>query len=182
MRIELKNNRAFDIRLLAPSDAAKLYDYFLCLSAETKSRFAPHKFDRETAQSICDQLPDDTRRYIALDETGAIAAYMLIKERMIEDDRSRLLAKNIYFDQQLICTMAPSVGDPWQSTGLGSAMYNYIEQDILANTPWRMIILWGGVQATNERAVHFYEKNGYRHLGSFRNNDMDNYDMIKTLA
>jgi GNAT superfamily N-acetyltransferase len=121
------------------------------------------------------------RRYIALDEMASIVAYMLIKKRMTEEDRSRLLAKNIWFDQQIICSYAPSVADDWQNSGLGSSMYDIIEKDILENTPWRIILLWYGVQATNARAVHFYEKKGFQHLGSFMNNNKDNYDMVKKL-
>jgi diamine N-acetyltransferase len=181
MRVELKNNRVAFIRLLEQKDAQNLSDYFSRLSAETKSRFAPHAFDKETAVLICNNLTDDILQYVALDETDSIVAYMLIKKRMIEDDRSRLLAKNIYFDQKLICSFAPSVADDWQNCGLGSAMYDIIEKDILANTSYRIIILWGGVQASNTRAVHFYEKKRFQHIGPFRNNEMDNHDMMKML-
>jgi GNAT superfamily N-acetyltransferase len=181
MKIELKNNRSFFIRLLEKTDSQNLFHYFSSLSPATTSRFFPHPFDKQTAQSICDNLPGDILRYVALDDTGTIVAYMLVKDSMVEEDRSRLLAKNIYFDQVITCTFAPSVTDSFQNTGLGSRMYDIIEKDILENTPWRIIVLWGGVQASNTRAVHFYEKKGFHNLGSFWNNNMDNYDMVRML-
>jgi diamine N-acetyltransferase len=45
----------------------------------------------------------------------------------------------------------------------------------------RHSILWGGVQATNEKAVKYYKKIGYQYQASFWNEEKDNYDMVKVL-
>jgi diamine N-acetyltransferase len=179
MTIELKNKKTVLVRQLVQDDTGMLFLYFSGLSAETRSRFAPHPFDRETAAYICNNPGGDIHYYVAVDETGSIVAYMLVKKRMIEEDRSRLLSKNIYYDQAITCSFAPSVADEWQNCGLGSAMYDVIEKDILENTIWRVIVLWGGVQATNARAVHFYEKKGFEYLGEFYNDGKSNFDMCK---
>jgi diamine N-acetyltransferase len=42
-------------------------------------------------------------------------------------------------------------------------------------------MLWMGVQATNERAVHFYTKWGFHKVGEFYT-DKNNYDMILDLS
>jgi diamine N-acetyltransferase len=45
----------------------------------------------------------------------------------------------------------------------------------------RHIVLWGGVQAANEKALNFYKKQGYQQMGDFWLNGLQNLDMIKTL-
>lgn len=176
----LKNNNSFLIRLLQPTDSDALYQYLsVSLSGVSKRRYGPHPFDKETIDSICAGLPGDTRRYIAIGSNNRITAYMLIKKGMTDDDRARLQMKNMYYDLEKVCTFAPSVADAFQNSGLGSSMYDYIEKDIIENTSCQYILLWGGVQTANDIAVHFYEKKGFQHIGTFWHDGKDNYDMIK---
>src|SRR5690348_8135319 len=116
MILTLENNASFSIQLLQPGDADALSYYFTTLlSEESKNRYAPHSFDRATVDNICVNLPGDTLRYVAIDNVNSIAAYMLVKKGMVEGDRTRLLMKGIYFDQDKVCTFAPSVADSWQN-------------------------------------------------------------------
>jgi ribosomal protein S18 acetylase RimI-like enzyme len=179
--VALKNNSTINIRELQKNDEEQLFNYFSQLSTATRSRFGPHLFDRETVQHICSETSDDISRYIALSEQQEIIAYLLIKIGMNEGEKYRLGQNNIAFDEPIFCTFAPSVADAWQSSGLGSAMYGEIENDIRNNTPFRFIILWGGVQARNARAIGFYKKQGFKQIGSFWYDGKDNYDMIKSL-
>jgi hypothetical protein len=48
MQIEAKNNRQVFLRRLNSSDLDNLFDYLQNLSTETKKRFGPHKFDRQS--------------------------------------------------------------------------------------------------------------------------------------
>jgi len=179
--IILKNHTSITIRLLQKDDEERLFNYFSQLSAESKSRFGPHLFDRETVRYIVEEQGSDISRYVALDKQQEIVAYMLIKKGMLEGEQYRLRQNNVAFEESLFCTYAPSVADAWQSSGLGSAMYQVIEQHIRDNTPCRFIILWGGVQATNAKAIGFYQKQGFKQIGSFWYDGKDNYDMVKNL-
>jgi ribosomal protein S18 acetylase RimI-like enzyme len=179
--ITLKNDAIITIRLLQKDDEERLFNYFSQLSAESKSRFGPHLFDRETVRYIVNEQGGNIFRYVALDKQQEIVAYMLIKKGMLEGEQYRLRQNNVAFEEALFCTYAPSVADAWQSSGLGSAMYRVIEQDIRDKTPYRFIILWGGVQATNAKAIGFYQKQGFQQIGSFWYDGKDNYDMIKSL-
>jgi len=179
--ITLKDNSKIHVRFLQKIDEEKLFRYFTQLSVETKSRFGPHFFDKDTVKHICNEQGGDTTRYIALDDKDDLIAYMLVKKGMNDGERYRLLQHNIAFDETLFCSFAPSVTDAWQSSGLGTAMYEAIENDIRSNTPFRFIILWGGVQVTNDRAVRYYEKHAFKHAGAFWYDGKDNYDMIKSL-
>lgn len=48
MQIEAKNNRQVFLRRLNSNDLDNLFDYLQNLSNETKKRFRPHKFDRQS--------------------------------------------------------------------------------------------------------------------------------------
>jgi len=181
MTINLRNNKTATIRQLNHQDKEALYNYLQQLSAESRSRFGPHSFDRTTINSIIDQPDTNIHRYVAIDDlTGDIVAYMLIKQGMIEFDFPRYAARNLFFDDATTVTFGPSVVDSWQSTGLGSAMASFIEAD-LSHRRIKTIILWGGVQATNTKAVNFYKKLGYQFIASFWHDEKDNYDLVKEL-
>lgn len=177
--VTIKNNINVAIRLLRSDDAEKLYHYLDSLSSESRSRFGPHPFDQNTIAEICRHPQNDTIRYIA-ENNECIIAYMLIQKGMIDADRKRYSEKNIFFDDDITATYAPSVADEFQSSGLGSSMFQLIENDLIA-AGYSVIVLWGGVQASNSRAVHFYEKHLFRNMGSFWHDNKDNHDMIKNL-
>lgn len=181
MRLGLRNGKSVDVRLLAPGDSEKLFDYFdKFFSAESKSRFGPHPFDKETINAICNVPNHEIKRYVAIDEEENIVAYMLIKQGMIEWDEKRYTGRGEFFNYNTTITFAPSVADDWQSSGLGTAMNNHIEEELKLRGISNMI-LWGGVQANNEKAVNFYKKSGYRHSATFWHDGKDNYDMVKNL-
>jgi GNAT superfamily N-acetyltransferase len=62
---------------------------------------------------------------------------------------------------------------------VGTAMLNFILEYLRLNSIQR-IILWGGVQADNEKAVQYYLKNHFPILGEFEYNGR-NYDMMYKL-
>jgi ribosomal protein S18 acetylase RimI-like enzyme len=178
----LKNGRSVNIRLLAASDNEKLFEYFdLHFSKESRSRFGPHAFDKETINSICQNGDKEITRYVATDGKNDLVAYMLIKQGMIDWDKDRYAARHQSYDYEVSVTFAPSVADAWQSTGVGSLMNDIIEDD-LRRRKIKHIILWGGVQATNEKAVNFYRKLGYQFIASFWHDGKDNHDMVKELS
>jgi len=156
-----------------------LFEYLNSLSAESRSRFGPHSFDRETIAAICLNPQAITKRHVA--ESGdRIIAYMLLQPGLLEADRNRYGSRNIFFDENTTITFAPSVADDFQNSGIGTKMFNVLLNEA-KNKGYKTIVLWGGVQANNTRAVHFYEKHGFQHMGSFWHDEKDNHDMILLL-
>jgi hypothetical protein len=135
MKYSLKNGRSVEVRLLEGGDNENLFAYFdQHFSNESKSRFGPHLFDRETINAICQNLNGEITRYIAINEGKEIVAYMLIKQGMIEWDHDRYAARQQFYNYNDSVTIAPSVADEWQSTGLGSLMNTIIEKDLAKET------------------------------------------------
>jgi GNAT superfamily N-acetyltransferase len=165
-----------ELRRLSPEDFGILYDYLQNLSAESKKRFGPHSFER---QAIADfyQHSEEHLGYVAIDNTThEIIAYAILKIGFFEHDRFRLEGCGLKLDSRTDCNYAPSVADAWQGCGLGNAMFQQIKSDLSAKGIRRMI-LWGGVQSDNEKAIRFYRKNGFQTLGTFAYHGW-NEDMI----
>jgi hypothetical protein len=90
--------------------------------------------------------------YIAQEKTQEkIVSYSLIKHGYLEHDKLRLASYGLELNKETDCTFAPSVSDEYQNKGIGKLMFDYIVGDLQAINKKR-IILWGGVQATNESA------------------------------
>jgi GNAT superfamily N-acetyltransferase len=73
------------------------------------------------------------------------------------------------------------LADDYQNKGIGSVIFPYL-LDVEKKFGQKRIILWGGVLCENQRAIRYYEKNGFQRLGEFKNsNHQDCVDMIFTL-
>ena len=174
------DNQPYILRRLDSSDIDNLFTYVSLLSTETRNRFGPHAFDKP---SIIDFYADETNiqlGYIALDlHTNDILAYAIIKKGYLEHDRSRLELYGLLLDPDHDCMFALSVADSWQGKGLGESVFQFILNDLKSRNIKR-IILWGGVQADNQRAVNYYLSNGFTRLGQFEYNGL-NHDMILSI-
>ncbi len=175
MILQTKDTSQITIRKFQPSDNDQLVGYFSWLSEETKSRFGPHRFDK---QSIADIYSDHrSLGYVAIDNLkDEIVAYAIVRIGFLEHDRDRLESYGLILDTETDATIAPSVADEWQSCGIGNCMFHIILEDLKSKGIQR-IILWGGVQCSNEKAVNYYKRNNFRILGEFEYHGT-NYDMI----
>jgi len=180
MIITTKDKKQVLLRRLAMGDVDKLLIYLEQLSAETKRRFGPHQFDK---QSIADLYTarEACLGYIAtVGEAGEIVAYSIIKPGYLEHDSYRLRSYGFTPHSETDCTFAPSVADAWQSQGVGDRLFHFILAD-LKSIGIKRIILWGGVQRDNSKAVNFYKKHGFQTLGKFEYYGW-NYDMVLVIS
>ena len=180
MIVQTKNQQQVILRKLEKNDYGALFHYLNNLSPETKHRFGPHAFDMPTIVDFYESQSDHNG-YLALDaESMEIVAYSIIKKGYLQHDSFRLQSYGLRLDNSTDCTYAPSVADAWQSQGVGNLVFHFIVKE-LRQAGIRRIILWGGVQCSNEKAVNFYLKNGFRTLGSFEYYGW-NQDMVMELG
>jgi len=176
MNIITKGGREATLCRYTAEFADKLLLYLNGLSGETCRRFGPHAFSEEGIRETFNDL-QKVYGFIGLDaESQRIVAYSLIMTGCPEQDNKRYTAYGIHTEELALCTFAPSVADSWQSSGLGSLMFDYIKQEI-SQYGFNVMILWGGVQASNVRAVNFYTRHGFVAVGGFEHNG-NNIDMI----
>jgi len=179
MIILAKNGKQVLLRHIAGQDTGRLLWYLHGLSNDTKMRFGPHPFDEQSVVDFYNNTQTNTG-YVAEDiSTCNIVAYSIIKKGYLEHDSQRLQSYGMLLSHHHDCTFAPSVADDWQSCGVGNALFQFILSD-LASSEINRIILWGGVQASNTRAVNYYYKHGFKKLGEFYYNG-ENYDMSLTI-
>jgi diamine N-acetyltransferase len=172
-------------RPVSKEDSQILGDYFLGLSTETKCRYGPHPFDRATAEELCANTdPTQTLRMIATQKVNGcdqVIAYLILILGIREEDAARYLKLGIPLETMTDCTLAPSVADAHQSKGLGSLLMPHLKQ-VAKRIGRKRMVLWGGTQATNAPAIHFYLKHGFRTVGEFQEPPgFDNFDMILEL-
>lgn len=180
MKCKIKNGKQVELRILTPNDYDALYVYIGNLGEETIRRYGPHPFDKESTFKFQTETEGLTT-YIAVEpSTNRVIAYFLIVAPYVDFDKERLKTYEIEWNSSSDCTFAPSVADDWQSSGLGQVLFDFMKADLISKGKKR-IILWGGVQSDNEKAVKFYKKNEFIKFGSFYFNNMDNDDMLLDL-
>lgn len=174
------NNHQLLLRRLLLSDSGKLACYWCQLSDVTRSRFAPHLFDIHSLQHLYADGQEKYRGYIAIDKHSQnIVAYAVVKMGYFEHDAARLQGYGLSLNQATDASFAPSVSDAWQGQGIGKQLLQYIKID-LVNTEITRLILWGGVQASNEQAVQYYKRQGFVTVGRFEYHGQ-NEDMVLRL-
>ncbi len=167
------------LRSFKIEDKENLLHYFNKLSDQSKKRFGPHPF---TLEAIDEKYLDSSnyRMFVAYNnDNDEIIAYAIVKFDWVEFDRDRLHSYGLSLEIK-DATIAPSVADDWQSKGLGGKFFSYVVEYLKAKHEVSRLILWGGVQSDNEKAVRLYKKFNFRFLGEFEHNGM-NMDMILDL-
>lgn len=175
IRIETRDHRVAYLRLLTSNDMDRLTLYLKNLSDESKQRFGPHPFDRDAVELFLQNNPNATG-FVATEADGSVVAYALIKKGFVDHDLPRMELYGIEPSADTDCTYAPSVADSWQSCGLGTHLFQYINR-YCRDKGFRRMFLWGGVQCANMKAVHYYRKLGFKKLGNFENHG-SNDDMM----
>jgi GNAT superfamily N-acetyltransferase len=172
--LTLKNGREIVLRRLNLSDLSALAVYLESLGEATRKRFGPHPYDLHSLKDFY-HTPGNIG-FLAVDDAGTIVSYAVIRIGYLDHDRLRLESYGLILDPATDACFAPSVSDQWQSLGIGDLILSYI-LDELRLLDFRRVILWGGVQADNEKAVNYYLKNGFRTLGQFEYHGL-NLDMV----
>lgn len=173
----------FTVGLLERSDEAALGRYFDSLTEAVSGVYGPHPLHSAHAGVMCADI-DYTSLLPFLawtqDEEPAVAAYFLIHVGVRPGDGQRYVDHGEPLVDDQCATLAPCVADRWLEQGLGSAMMPYVI-DSLRRLGRTRLVLWGGVRGDNPRAQHFYRKFGFRHVGDFTANNINNLDMVLDL-
>jgi diamine N-acetyltransferase len=163
-----------ELRSLRADDTERLSAYFAGLSAATLSRYQPHPLTEAMAVQLC-ATPDDATHRLVLTHADAIIGYFVMEMTVRGSDRDRYAGYGITLEDGLDLLFAPSVADAWQNRGLASlAMPPVIA--LATATGARSLVLMGGTQASNARAIRFYEKSGFMRHGGYQT-DQWNHDM-----
>ncbi|MBV5297223.1 MAG: GNAT family N-acetyltransferase [Rhodoferax sp.] len=168
----------FVLRSLRHDDSAALGWYFDSLSPASKSRFAPHPLTQTTAQELCATEQSATLR-LAIEMAGKIIGYFILEPEMSMHEAARYRQFGIALESGKDFLFAPSVADAFQNRGLASLAMPHLLQ-LARQSGARSLVLMGGTQATNARAIAFYEKFGFQRFGGYQT-ELFNHDMRHVL-
>ncbi len=170
-----KQNKPVLLRQLLSSDLEQLLIYLYQLSSATVKRFQPHAFHKDDVINFYNNPEHEA--FVAIEPSSLkIIAYTVLKKGYLHHDYPRLEQYGVPVFYNNCYSIAPSVTDQWQSTGVGQLLFDYILVE-MKNRKVKQLILWGGVQTDNVKAIRFYQKNGFRSLGHFQYNGL-NEDML----
>jgi diamine N-acetyltransferase len=170
-----KQNKSVILRKLSGDDLDRLLVYLHQLSPATAKRFQPHPFHKNEVINFYHQPEHEA--WVAVEPSSEmIIAYTVLKKGYLHHDYPRLQQYGVPISYDHCYTIAPSVTDEWQSTGVGQLLFNFVLTE-MRSRGMKQLILWGGVQTDNVKAVRFYQKNGFRSLGHFQYNGL-NEDML----
>jgi len=171
-----RDGHEYLLRKLEMNDKALLSEYFTALSAETKSRFGPHPLTDEFAANLCSKTGDSADRFVIVPKNEAkIVGYFIVEFELSPHEKGRYLSQGIMLEQGLDVLFAPSVADDYQNCGLASQVMPAIILHARQKGA-RSLVLMGGTQATNSRAIAFYEKFGFLKFGGYQT-EVFNHDM-----
>ncbi len=158
------------------TDLSNLLSYLLHLNEETQNRFGPHPFTKEALEYLYHH--PDYRGFIIIETNSTfIIGYAIVKLGYLEHDSTRLSSYDLQLNQHTDATFAPSLADEWQGKGLGKLLWNTVKSFLISEGVDR-VILWGGVQETNQRAFSYYQQNGFREVGRYFFHEKINIDMV----
>lgn len=169
------------LRQLSQEDSRALAKYFLQMSQQTKQYYGPHPLNAEYANELCQPsaLEDDTAlRFVVTngDVPKKICGYFIVQSPPSNSELERYAEYGMPLQAERSVSYAPSMAETLIGQGIGSQVFELIKHEMLSRK-MACVVLMGGVQKRNTLAVHYYQKFGFQHVGSYYS-DVENLDMI----
>ncbi|MBI2517285.1 MAG: GNAT family N-acetyltransferase [Opitutae bacterium] len=165
--LTLRDGRPLHVRRLERTDADAFGCFLEKLGTTTRSFFGPHPLTAPEAARLCAAQPErDALRLVVAEPGGRIVAYFILELGLRAEDAQRLAARGQPLDPATAVTLAPVVADDYQNTGVAGAAFPSVVEEARA-TGRTHLVLMGGTQERNARAVRFYLREGFTPHGRF---------------
>lgn len=175
-QVMLPSGELVVLRPLSPEDARPLGTFLEGLSPQTRRFWRVDSYDLAQAQALCDAIA----RYDKLDLVVAtqagpgteIVGLMQFSFDLVPEVVRRFRGYGIDLTPGRDCRFGPCLADAYQGQGAGGALFPHVVE-VARRFAQERILLWGGVDAANRRAIRFYEKIGFVWVGDFVARDGD---------
>ncbi|MFI7462129.1 GNAT family N-acetyltransferase [Nonomuraea sp. NPDC049646] len=182
-RLNLKDGSDVVFRPLTHADAEGLAAFLDGLSAATRrlSTFDGH--DLKAARKLCDAIARYDKLRLVLEDvlSGRIVGLVEFSLDLHPADIARYQKAGIPL-AATDCRFGLTLSDDHQGRGVGTQIFPLVA-DVARQFGKTRVILFGGVLADNPRALRYYDKHGFRLVGSFTGSDgAQSFDMILDLT
>lgn len=170
-RLDLADGPGLVLRPLVHADADRLAAFLEGLSAASRRLSTFEGYDLACARELCEAIARHDKLRLVLDEVPSkkIVGLLEISLQLHPSDIARYREAGIRL-QPTDCRFGPTLADDYQGRGVGTQVFPLVV-DVARRFGKKRIILWGGVRADNPRAIRYYEKHGFRTVGSFTDAD-----------
>ncbi|MFD1831266.1 GNAT family N-acetyltransferase [Streptomyces desertarenae] len=170
-RLSLDDGSEVVFRPLTSADVDHLAAFLEGLSAESRRLSTFDGYDLGAARELCDAVARYDKLRLVLEEvpSGRVVGLLEFSLDLHPSDIARYRRAGIRLTAT-DCRFGPTLADDYQGRGVGTQVFPLIA-DVARRFGKRRIILWGGVLTDNPRAIHYYEKQGFRTVGPFAGAD-----------
>jgi diamine N-acetyltransferase len=177
------NDEKMLLRPLEPTDEKELTELIKNLSSITKKFYSYNEPAEQIAKEHCEAINKYDKLRFVLEKESAkdFVGLFEFSFDIPQGDLDRFEKYGINLSSKTDCRIGPLLRDDYQSQGIGSLVMPIIIKLAKLFDKSR-IILWGGVFQNNPQAIRFYEKNGFKNVGQFDNQDgVKCFDMVLAL-
>ncbi|MFD0885969.1 GNAT family N-acetyltransferase [Streptosporangium algeriense] len=181
-RLNLNDGSEVVFRPLTRTDTERLADFLEGLSAESRRLSTFDGYDLGAARKLCDAIARYDKLRLVLEDvlSGRIVGLVEFSLDPHPADIARYREAGIHL-AATDCRFGPTLADDYQGRGVGTRIFPLVA-DVARRFGRKRVILFGGVLADNPRAIRYYEKHGFRRVGSFIGKDgAQSFDMILDL-
>ncbi|MEV5704450.1 GNAT family N-acetyltransferase [Actinoallomurus sp. NPDC052274] len=171
-RMNLSDGSTAVLRPLTHADTERLAVFLRGLSAESRRFSTFDGYGLAAARDLCAAIARYDKLRLVLEDAAAetIIGLFELSLAITAGDLARYRAAGIRLTETTDCRFGPTLADAYQGRKVGTLAFPLVTE-IVRRLGRTRIILWGGVLADNARAIRFYEKNGFQHIGSFTRPD-----------
>lgn len=175
------DGEAVIFRPLVRDDSVSFGIFLDSLSEETRKKFGPHPINSEEAKNICNNLNyAEMLRLVVVNLNKEIVGYVILSFLLRKSQVVRYKNYGIHLAPGKDACIAPVIADRYQNKGIGTKML-LKTLELARALGLRIIILWQGTQVSNTRAIHTYEKLGFKKNAEFERYGTVNCDMYLEL-
>ncbi|MDF6019579.1 GNAT family N-acetyltransferase [Streptomyces sp. JH34] len=181
-RLTLGDGSEAVFRPLAHTDVGRLAGFLQAQSAGSRRFSTFDGYGLATARELCGAIARHDKLRLVLEDvaSGRIVGLLEFSLDTVPSDVARYREAGILLTGA-DCRFGATLADDHQGRGVGTSVF-----PLAVNAARRLgkarIILWGGVRSDNHQGIRYYEKHGFRQVGSFREADGSrSLDMILDL-
>lgn len=134
------------------------------------------------ARGRCAGIARYDKLCLLLRDEGSLVALVEFSFDLVDTDIERFQQYGVTLHPGRDCRWGLCVSDEWQGRGVGTALAAP-SFDVARRFGRDRVILWGGVQAANAAAIHYYDSVGFTEVGQFTDDaGVESMDMLRSLA